>query len=61
MYGNNWDCLKAPGPNGWLGVVATLFWWGCAIKNEADQKEYKIALEDVKFMMQGLLENLKVK
>jgi len=59
--GNDWDCLKAPGPNGWLGVVATLIWWGRAITNEADQKEYKIALKDAKFMMQELLENLKVK
>jgi hypothetical protein len=61
VYGNDWDCLKMPGPNGWLSVVATLFWWGRAIKNEVDEKEYTIALKDVNFMMQGLLENLKVK
>ncbi len=33
MYEEDWVELDFGGTNGWLGVVASLFWWRMAIKN----------------------------
>jgi hypothetical protein len=36
-YGNDWTTLIAPGANGMLGVIASLYWWGKAVQGfEAD-------------------------
>jgi hypothetical protein len=61
MYGNDWETLTLPGPNGWLSVVACLYWWGCAVRESTTNlvAEYEDALHDVIFMMQGLVEHLK--
>jgi hypothetical protein len=29
---DDWDCLLVPGANGLLGVVASLYWWGCTVR-----------------------------
>jgi hypothetical protein len=61
MYGDDWDSMTVPGPNGWLSVVACLYWWGCATRGSLGTLShgYEEALQDVIFMMDGLLANLR--
>ncbi len=57
-YGNDWTSMNVSGPNGWLGIAATLFWWGkAAVAMEAAAKEKWIeAVCDSVWMLKGLLE-----
>jgi hypothetical protein len=61
VYGDDWGVLKVPGPNGWLSVVACLYWWGCATSDSAPHllRDYEEGVRDVIFMMDGLLLHLK--
>jgi hypothetical protein len=59
IYGDKWDDMTVPGPNGWLSIIACLYWWGCATRQSSQGHEYEKALEDVLFMMDGLTQNLK--
>ncbi|KAJ7033628.1 hypothetical protein C8F04DRAFT_957319 [Mycena alexandri] len=54
----NWASLHLPGPNGILGVVATLYWWGKKVKEGSqreDTESWVEAVTDVKWMVKGLL------
>lgn len=58
----NWSCLIVPGANGFLSVIATLYWWGCAIALEDGEamKDFKLdwdrAVCDCKWVLESLLE-----
>lgn len=54
MYGEDWSELNFAGVNGWLGVAASLFWWGMAIK-DGDPHHWQDTLEDTQWMLDGLL------
>ncbi|KAJ7702594.1 hypothetical protein B0H16DRAFT_1347527, partial [Mycena metata] len=60
----NWVKLRLPGPNGMLGVVATLYWWGKKLKEgggqREDEEDWVEAVRDAKWMMNGLLAAEKV-
>ncbi|KIM81007.1 hypothetical protein PILCRDRAFT_9053 [Piloderma croceum F 1598] len=66
-YGDSWTSLMAPGANGILGVVATLYWWGKAIVgNEGEEsvtvkEEWLEAVSDVTWMVEGLLRHVEAK
>ncbi|KAJ7021244.1 hypothetical protein C8F04DRAFT_1274013 [Mycena alexandri] len=52
-----WASLRLPGPNGLLGVVATLYWWGKVVKEKGEQKDTESwgeAVADVEWMVKGL-------
>ncbi|PBK63850.1 hypothetical protein ARMSODRAFT_893784 [Armillaria solidipes] len=57
LYGDKWTSLNVSGPNGWLGIVATLFWWGKAVeKLEASARdEWMEAVSDSLWMLKGLV------
>ncbi|KAJ7661506.1 hypothetical protein DFH06DRAFT_941406, partial [Mycena polygramma] len=51
----NWATMRHPGPNGMLSFVATLYWWGMAVAERGDKESWSEAVEEVKWMMKGLL------
>ncbi|KAJ7664353.1 hypothetical protein DFH06DRAFT_986198 [Mycena polygramma] len=54
----DWACLRHPGKNGFLTVVATLYWWGKATdreRNGEDRASWAEAVTDVKWILRGLL------
>ncbi|KAK0449342.1 hypothetical protein EV421DRAFT_1705125 [Armillaria borealis] len=57
MYGSDWAELDFGGTNRWLGVVATLFWWGMAVKQSSreHQMHWQEALRDSQWMLEGLM------
>ncbi len=57
MYRSDWAELNFGGMNGWLGVVATLFWWGMVVKQSSceHQVRWQEALKDSRWMLQGLI------
>ena len=56
LYGDDWHTLTIPGQNGLLSMVATLSWWGSAVKlAEEGKAEWLEAVTDVEWMMTGLL------
>jgi hypothetical protein len=67
--GMDWEPLYAPGANSMLGPVACLYWWGCAVlgkdggcvKVNGDIKEWMDAVEDVTWVLDGLIEHAKAK
>ncbi|KAK7050131.1 hypothetical protein R3P38DRAFT_3173191 [Favolaschia claudopus] len=53
----NWLTLRAPGPNGSLSLVASLYWWGQRLEKVVDSEEKRTwveAVTDVKWMLRGL-------
>ncbi|KAF7970434.1 hypothetical protein HWV62_23909 [Athelia sp. TMB] len=59
-----WGPLVCPGPNGVLGPVACLYWWGCSVKGitpDVDKtrggtlEEWETALADVTYVLEGLV------
>ncbi|KAJ7847061.1 hypothetical protein B0H13DRAFT_1451866, partial [Mycena leptocephala] len=53
----NWAVIRYPGPNGALSFVATLYWWGMAVKDcgeQEDRESWAEAVRDVKWMLNGL-------
>jgi hypothetical protein len=61
MYGRSWHRLIAPGRNGWLSVVACLYWWGCTIGGDEGNTKtgFEEAVKDTIYMMEGLLFHMK--
>jgi hypothetical protein len=63
----DWEPLYAPGANGMLGPVACLYWWGHAVldkdggcvKVNGDIKEWTDAVEDVTWVLVGLIKHAK--
>jgi hypothetical protein len=58
-YGDNWRNFIAPGPNGWLSVVASLYWWGCSIQNSPhhpSRRDFDDAVADITYMLNGFHE-----
>lgn len=61
-YGDDWSGLIKPGPNGVLGVVACLYWWGCTVQKKVEGikvagniVEWMQAVEDVGWVLEGLV------
>ncbi|KAJ7040218.1 hypothetical protein C8F04DRAFT_948711 [Mycena alexandri] len=53
-----WSAIRHPGQNGLLGVIATLYWWGKAVKKEGereDRESWTEAVSDVKWLLKGLV------
>ncbi|PPQ85331.1 hypothetical protein CVT24_004717, partial [Panaeolus cyanescens] len=44
----NWTALKQSGPNGWLNIIAALFFWGISAHGTKHMKGWKSAVADVK-------------
>ncbi|KAJ7840364.1 hypothetical protein B0H13DRAFT_1649728 [Mycena leptocephala] len=61
-YGGNteWGVLDRPGPNGCLSVVASLFFWGvCENQSVVMQERWREAVEDVSWILEGLVTSMK--
>ncbi|KAJ7617995.1 hypothetical protein FB45DRAFT_800748 [Roridomyces roridus] len=56
----DWGILAAPGVNGMLSVVATLYWWGCTEKAESSVADWDAATQDVLLVLGGLKASLGV-
>ncbi|KAJ7614713.1 hypothetical protein DFH06DRAFT_1146232 [Mycena polygramma] len=53
--GDNWDPLEAPGQNGCLSVVASLYFWGvCSNQSDELRQRWERAVLDVTWMLEGL-------
>ncbi|KAJ7248905.1 hypothetical protein B0H12DRAFT_968029, partial [Mycena haematopus] len=51
----SWSPLRSPGANGMCIVVATLYWWGMAVKRQKKARENWLqAVADVEWMIRGL-------
>ncbi|KAJ7050234.1 hypothetical protein C8F01DRAFT_1001054 [Mycena amicta] len=57
--GRSWEGLVVPGLNGMISVVASLYWWGCVLaeKNQGMSQDWKDAVEDVIWVVNGLVES----
>jgi hypothetical protein len=54
-YGKDWDTLTYWGENGLLSVVASLYFWGCAVQDEGNGEErWERAVNDVAWILEGL-------
>ncbi|KAJ7741396.1 hypothetical protein DFH07DRAFT_705624, partial [Mycena maculata] len=53
-YGADWDSLAYWGVNGLLSVVASLYFWGCAVAGEEEEtvEEWECAINNVAWMME---------
>ncbi|KAJ7441804.1 hypothetical protein B0H11DRAFT_1932730 [Mycena galericulata] len=52
---DSWDPLEAPGPNGCLSVVASLYFWGIALAGRPETRvDWEAAVQDVAWMLEGL-------
>ncbi|KAJ7593199.1 hypothetical protein C8J56DRAFT_886195 [Mycena floridula] len=66
-YGDEWVSLRLPGKNNLASIVAVLIWWGQDLKEAEKEKMvatsymWDMALQDVIWMVQGLLEHEKAK
>ncbi|KAJ6454924.1 hypothetical protein C8R47DRAFT_996975 [Mycena vitilis] len=57
---DQWDPLEAPGQNGCLSVVASLFFWGRAVLSvPAAVEAWERALFDVTWMLEGLAASIQ--
>ncbi|SJL18824.1 uncharacterized protein ARMOST_22425 [Armillaria ostoyae] len=56
--GGDWSLLRLPGPNGFLGIVASLAWWGITAKVQGggEGKVWKDALRDMAWVLTSLVE-----
>lgn len=56
-YGTDWGTLRAPGQNGMLSVIASLYWWGCAVQDASEDRRvrWRGAVFDVIWVLQGLI------
>ncbi|KAJ7259982.1 hypothetical protein B0H12DRAFT_1014198 [Mycena haematopus] len=54
--GADWGKLDAPGTNGMLSVVGTLYWWGCALQDTGatENAGWKDAMADATWVFEGL-------
>lgn len=60
----DWACLLLPGANGFLGVVASLYFWGCAERRQKGKEKdngngWEKAVEDCMWVMENLVSTLK--
>jgi hypothetical protein len=66
-HGDNWSSLIAPGANGILSPVASLYWWGKAVLGKESKgsdingcaEEWGEAVLDVTWMFEGLLGHIE--
>lgn len=62
-----WDRLLVPGANGLLGVVASLYWWGCGVvglegkKRKEEEDGWIKAVEDCAWVMECLVDMMKAR
>lgn len=54
-YKGKWSHLVSPGRNGMLSIIATLSWWGRKIGDGVEKDEWKMMVEDVKWVLDGLI------
>ncbi|KAJ7173287.1 hypothetical protein C8R46DRAFT_892581 [Mycena filopes] len=52
--GAEWGKLYQWGVNGTLNVVASLYFWGCAIREQESDGKWESAMIDVTWMMEGM-------
>ncbi|KAJ7487164.1 hypothetical protein FB451DRAFT_1228881 [Mycena latifolia] len=53
--GREWGPLYRWGVNGMLSVVASLYFWGCAVREKPELREtWEVAVGDVAWMMEGM-------
>lgn len=63
----DWECLIVPGANGFLSVVASLYWWGCAVftrrgkQKKENRTDWERAVADCRWVMEGILRATKEK
>ncbi|KAJ7030559.1 hypothetical protein C8F04DRAFT_1186605 [Mycena alexandri] len=50
-----WGVLDVQGPNGWLSVVASLYFWGVCDQTDELKATWEYAVQDVMWMMEGLI------
>ncbi|KAF9536463.1 hypothetical protein CPC08DRAFT_731593, partial [Agrocybe pediades] len=58
LTNGNWDCLRAPGQNGLLSVIAGLFFWGVKCQNakkSATQEHWARMVDDFIVVCNGLI------
>lgn len=60
----DWTCLLLPGANGFLGIIASLYFWGCAERlQKGKQKDngsgWDKAVEDCAWVMERLMSTMK--
>ncbi|PBK60940.1 hypothetical protein ARMSODRAFT_981855 [Armillaria solidipes] len=62
IYGDDWRGLSVSGQNGWLGVVACLFWWGNAVwaTEDGDVSLWAEAVKDVDWILKGVLASIEL-
>ncbi|KAJ7469883.1 hypothetical protein B0H11DRAFT_1731310 [Mycena galericulata] len=55
-YGADWASLEFPGVNGCLSIVASLYFWGRAVRNDSQnaRSQWEAAVEDVAWMLEGM-------
>ncbi|KAJ3797289.1 hypothetical protein F5050DRAFT_1579320, partial [Lentinula boryana] len=57
-FGMEWGTLDTSGKNGWLSVIVCLKWWGIGLGDDRESAlgdEWRGAVEDVLFMLNGLI------
>ncbi|KAF9004184.1 hypothetical protein BDZ89DRAFT_967134, partial [Hymenopellis radicata] len=54
-----WGCVTRPGINGLLSVVAVMSWWGTAMVRDNDKDAFVRVVEDVRWLMEGVLKELQ--
>ncbi|KAJ7623097.1 hypothetical protein DFH06DRAFT_1008824 [Mycena polygramma] len=60
-YDENWDwgTLAMKGPNGALNLIASLYFWGAAVRNDPTRRpRFEAAVQDVLWMLEGMAESL---
>lgn len=52
----DWELLDVRGVNGMLTVIATLYWWGMAVRNHSQDEydEWEAAVDDVSWVLQKM-------
>ncbi|KAF9463579.1 hypothetical protein BDZ94DRAFT_604588 [Collybia nuda] len=62
-----WNCLLVPGANGFLGVVASLYWWGCSLltlkekQRKEEEGSWMRAVEDCTWVVESLVKLMKIR
>jgi hypothetical protein len=57
--GEKWEELRKGSINGFFSVIISLVWWYAAIKNPAQSKVHREAVEDVSWVLDWMLDDGK--
>jgi len=50
---HNFDDVVLRGPNGFLNIIKSLFWWREAVKSDSDMVEWQGAVSDVLWVLKA--------